>query len=74
VLAQSLEKALDQERSALARADGQKTDPGYFRGRLSGRRRRQQKAETSQGYVALQEGATTMAYVGSQGPRVLRAS
>jgi hypothetical protein len=34
VLAQSLEKSLDQERPALARADGQKTDPVYFCGLL----------------------------------------
>src|SRR2546428_8471218 len=75
VLAQSLEKALDQKRSALARADGQKTDPGYFRGLLAGRLAARQKAETGQGHAALQELATAIAvHAGCPGPRVSRAA
>ena len=61
-LAQSLEKALDQERpEALARADGQKTDPRYFRGRLTSYLATRQKAETGHDHAALQERATAMA-------------
>src|SRR5207245_10992835 len=72
---QSLEKALDQKRSALARTDGQKTDPGYFRGLLAGRLAARQKAETGQGHAALQELATAIAvHAGCPGPRVSRAA
>ena len=48
VLAQSLEKALDQERPALARADAQKADPVDLPGRLRlGGERRGEEARGS---------------------------
>src|SRR5439155_15099435 len=54
VVAQPLEKSIDQERPAVARATGQKTDPVDFRGwwRLLAAR---QEADTDQGQAALEE-------------------
>jgi hypothetical protein len=52
VLAEATEEAVDQERAALARADGQKPDPRHFRGLLVAHLAGSQKGETDQGQAA----------------------
>src|SRR5439155_21727903 len=61
VLPRSLEKALDHELPARARAGGQKTDPGHLRGLLAGPLAARQNGETNQGHAALQELPTAAA-------------
>jgi hypothetical protein len=57
MLAQSLAKAFDQERPALARADRQEADPGCFRAILTAR----QQNEYAGGHGTLQKTPTIMA-------------
>jgi hypothetical protein len=57
VLAQSLAKAFDQERPALARADRQEADPRCFRALLTAR----QQNEYAGGHGTLQKTPTIMA-------------
>ena len=70
VLTQSLQKALDHEGPAFARAHGEKTDPGQFLRSQIWRLPAGQEADTNEGQADLQELATAV-HPGLPGPRVI---
>jgi len=73
VFAQSLQKTPDQERpEALSRADGQKADPRYVSGRLTGYLATRQQAEPDSDHGALQQFPTTMAAHSTRRSRTVR--